>query len=311
MRPTGCPQHLGGSGVLATVAAGLYVSWKGPLLIRSSTRLQGLFFWDLIIYIIEGFVFLLTGLQARTLIANADIASWRELVVITALTSVVLIVARFAWVFPATYLPRRLIPAVARSDPSPPWQFPFLIAFTGVRGVVSLAAALAIPLTLANGAPFPDRDLILVITFGVIVVTLIGLGSALPAVIRWLGLARRGSEERLGEREAELRARFETLDVAQARLQEIAAERNLPEETTTLLSAYHDGLRRRFPKTPTDGAEIAMLNDDVRLELIEAERQHLHRMLREGRITDKSRRRIERDLDLEEVALNTRRASSA
>ena len=108
--------------------------------------------------------------------------------------------ARFVWVFPATYLPRWLIPAIARRDPSPPWQAPFMLSFTGVRGVVSLAAALAIPLTLANGAPFPHRDLILVITFGVIIVSLVGLGSALPAVIRWLGLARGGKEERLRSR---------------------------------------------------------------------------------------------------------------
>ena len=304
------PQYLGGSGVLATIAAGLYVSWHGPLLIGSPTRLQGIFFWDLIIYIIEGFVFLLTGLQARTLLESADTASWRELVATTALTAIVLIIARFVWVFPATYLPRWLIPAVARRDPSPPWQWPFMLAFTGVRGVVSLAAALGIPLTLASGAPFPHRDLILVITFGVIIVTLVGLGSMLPAVIRWLGIARGGAEERLRERESELSARFETLEVAQKRLDEMASERTLPEEVTALISNYHDNIRRQFAKTLSEGIERAALNDDLRLELIEAERQHLHRMLREGRITDESRRRIERELDLEEAALVSRGASA-
>src|SRR5882724_3353653 len=119
------PQYLGGSGVLATVAAGLYVSWRGPLLIGSPTRLQGIFFWDLLIYIIEGFIFLLTGLQARTVIGSADAAPWAEVVAITALTTIVLIVARFVWVFPATYLPRWLIPSIARKDPSPSWQLPF------------------------------------------------------------------------------------------------------------------------------------------------------------------------------------------
>jgi Na+/H+ antiporter len=300
------PQHLGGSGVLATVATGLYVSWQGPLLIASPTRLQGIFFWDLIIYIIEGFVFLLTGLQARTLIQSANAASWGDLLAITALTTAVLIVARFVWVFPATYLPRWVIPAVARLDPSPPWQAPFMLAFTGVRGVVSLAAALAIPLTLANGEPFPNRDLILVITFGVIILTLIGLGSLLPTVIRWLGLTRGGREERLREQESEQKARFETREVAQKRLQEIAVQRNLPEEVTTQLSTYHDSVRGQFPETMTGGIELAALNNDLRMELIEAERRHLHRMLREGRITDESRRRIERELDLEEVALAAR-----
>jgi CPA1 family monovalent cation:H+ antiporter len=300
------PQYLGGSGVLATIAAGLYVSWRGPLLIGSPTRLQGIFFWDLLIYIIEGFVFLLTGLQARTVIESTDAASWREVLAITALTTIALIVARFVWVFPATYLPRWLIPSIGRSDPAPRWQAPFMISFTGVRGVVSLAAALAIPLTLANGEPFPNRDLILVITFGVIIVTLVGLGSALPSVIRWLGLARGGADERWREQESELQARFEMLDVAESRLQEIATERNLPEEAAALLSTYHDTIRRQFPKSMTDGLERAALTDGLRLELIAAERRHLHRMLREGRLSDESRRRIERELDLEEVALGSR-----
>ena len=302
------PQYLGGSGVLATIAAGLYVSWYGPLLISSPTRLQGIFFWDLIIYVIEGFVFLLTGLQARTLLESADTASWRQLILITVATTIVLVAARFAWVFPAVYLPRRLSPSLARRDPAPPWQWPFFLAFTGVRGVVSLAAALAIPLTLANGAPFPNRDPILVITFGVIIATLVGIGSLLPKVIRWLGLARGGSEERMHERESELNARFEAIDAAQRRLLEIASERSLPEEVTAVVSDYHGMLRSQFPTTIADGMQPAVLHDGLRLELIQAERHHLHRMLHEGRITDESRRRIERELDLEEAALVSRSA---
>ena len=303
------PHYLGGSGVLAAIAAGLYVSWHGPLLIRSPTRLQGIFFWELIIYIIEGFVFLLTGLQARTILESAD-TSWLHLVAIAAVTTIVLVIARFVWVFPAVYLPRWLIPSLARRDPSPPWQGPFLLAFTGVRGVVSLAAALSIPLTLANGAPFPNRDDLLVVTFGVIIATLVGTGSLLPTVIRWLGLARGGSEERLRERESELNARFETLEIAQRRMLEIASERSLPEEITAVVSNYHDSLRSQFPTTISDGIERAALSDRLRLELIEVERQHLHRMLREGHITDELRRRIEREFDLEEAALVSRSATA-
>src|SRR4029077_1230159 len=158
------PEHLGGSGVLATVAAGLFVSWNGPLLIPAATRLQGIFFWDLVIYLLEGFVFLVTGLQARTLLERMAVPSLRDLVLAVLLTVAVVILARFIWVFPATYLPRWLSPSLARRDPSPTWQAVFILAFVGIRGVVSLAAALAIPLVTANGAPFPDRDLILFIT---------------------------------------------------------------------------------------------------------------------------------------------------
>ena len=106
------PEHLGGSGVLATVAAGLYVSWNGPLLISASTRLQGIFFWDLIIYVIESLIFLITGLQARTLLEKAHWFSIRDLLIAVAITTAIVIVARFVWVFPATYLPRWLSPSL-------------------------------------------------------------------------------------------------------------------------------------------------------------------------------------------------------
>jgi len=116
------PAHLGGSGVLATVACGLYVSWNGPLLISSATRLQGIFFWDLLVYLIEGLVFLVTGLEARALIDNTHAFTLAELAIATAWTTLIIIAARFVWVFPATYIPRWISPALARRDPSPRWR---------------------------------------------------------------------------------------------------------------------------------------------------------------------------------------------
>ncbi len=299
------PHQLGGSGVLAAAAAGLYVSWQGPLLIPSPTRLQGIFFWDLIVYVIEGMLFLLTGLQARALLADAGAVSWRQLAAITAVTCAVLIVARFAWVLPTTYVRRWWRRRAGRGELQARWQAPFMVAYTGVRGVVSLAAALAIPLTLATGEPFPDRNLILVVTFGVIIFTLLGLGSPLPTVIRLLGLARDGYQERRTEQDAERNARFEILDVAQKRLHEIASARNLPQQATALLSSYFDGLRRQLPRSSDSDIESPSLAG-LRVELIEAERRYLHEMLRQGRITDESRRRIERELDLEEATLASR-----
>src|SRR6202043_3654404 len=119
-----------------------------------------------------------------------------ELASAAAIVCAVVILARFVWIYPATYLPRWLFPRIRRADPSPPWQWPFALAFTGVRGIVSLAAALAIPFATADGRPFPDRDLILFLTFSVILVTLVGQGLMLPTVIRWLGLAQAGDKER-------------------------------------------------------------------------------------------------------------------
>jgi Na+/H+ antiporter len=301
------PEHLGGSGVLATIAAGLFVSWNGPLLIPAATRLQGIFFWDLFIYLLEGFVFLVTGLQARSIIERIETFSPRELVAAVLLTTAVVIAARFIWMFPAVYLPRWLSRSLAQRDPSPPWQWPFTLAFVGVRGVVSLAAALAIPLTIATGAPFPHRDLILFVTFGVIIITLVGQGLLLPSVIRWLGLARHSEEERARERAAELAARSEALAVAQRRLDELAAAGKIPPHVLAALRARHDHRAGQLPKNGIDGHEIMAIAAETRLELIAAEREFIYRLLRDGRITDESRRRIERELDLEEEGIACKR----
>jgi CPA1 family monovalent cation:H+ antiporter len=301
------PEHLGGSGVLATVAAGLYVSWNGPRLIPAATRLQGIFFWDLIIYLIEGFVFLITGLQARTLIEKAHDFPVDELLLVTAVTAAIAILARFVWIYPATYLPRWLIPPLARRDPSPPWQQTFVLGFTGVRGVVSLAAALAIPLTIESGAPFPHRDVILFATFGVIIITLVGQGMMLPTVIGWLGIGDHGKTEHRREQEAELAARNEAIRHSRHHLENLAKERKLSSEVVDFLNARHDQRARLIPSDLDTGLAHMRVGNDLRRELIAAERDFLHELLRNGKITDESRRRLERDLDLEEAAILARR----
>jgi Na+/H+ antiporter len=297
------PEHLGGSGVLATVAAGLFVSWNGPLLIPAATRLQGIFFWDLVVYFLEGFVFLVTGLQARTLLERMGAIVLPDLVFAVLLTTAVVIAARFVWMFPAVYLPRWLSPSLARRDPSPPWKWAFLLAFVGIRGVVSLAAALAIPLTTAAAAPFPHRDLILAITFGVILVTLVGQGLLLPSIVRWLGLAHHSADERRREREAEFAARFDALTAAQNRLEQLAADGRFPPEVMEILRARHDYRVGRLPRDMADGLEAASAEAQLRTELIAAEREYIYRLLRDGRINDEGRRRIERELDLEEASI--------
>src|ERR1700726_2944842 len=237
------PEQLGGSGVLATVATGLFVSWNGPLLIPAATRLQGIFFWDLFIYVLEGSLFLLTGLEARPLLERIVQVSGTELAVAALVTIVAVIAARFVWIYPAIYLPRWLMPALRRKDPYPIWQRPFILSFTGVRGIVSLAAALALPLLTAAGAPFPYRDLILLLTFWVILVTLVGQGLLMPAVIEWLGLPKIAESEELEERKAELPARRAAIDAVVQRLDQLAQERNLPTEIV-------DSIRARPRRTP-------------------------------------------------------------
>jgi Na+/H+ antiporter len=300
------PENLGGSGVLATVTAGLYISWNGLRLISAATRLQGIFFWDFFIYLTEGLVFLITGLQARATIVGIQDTSISELAASAGIISAVVIVTRFVWVYPATYVPRWLFPAIQRKDPAPPWQWPFALAFTGVRGIVSLAAALAIPLVTANHEPFPHRDLILFLTFSVILVTLVGQGLLLPAAMRGLGLVDAGRLERQSEKAREFIARRQAIGDAITCLERLAVERQLAEDLVAPLRKRHnDRLERVEDRGNDDGSrnERTDLDDEIEFQLIASERRTINDLYRDGKLEDESRRRIERELDLREVHL--------
>jgi CPA1 family monovalent cation:H+ antiporter len=300
------PEHFGGSGVIATVACGLYMSWNGPLLISSATRLQGIFFWDLVIFLIEGMLFLLTGFQMRSLLEKSKAFPLGDILFATALVTVMVVIARFAWVFPATYLPR-LLRRVRERDPSPPWQWVFVLAFTGVRGAVSLAAALALPFALPDGTAFPYRDHIQFVSFGVIFITLVGFGLGLPAVVRWLGMAQAGRSESIAQHAAEIAARREALDVALNSLETITNDRQLSDEVVKLLHARHQTRARQLPDTlDPETDDVSAAGIELTRELIATERKFIHVLLRDGKITDETRRRIERDLDLEEASLANR-----
>jgi CPA1 family monovalent cation:H+ antiporter len=298
------PEFVGGSGVLATVASGLFISWNGLRLISAPTRLQGIFFWNFLIYTIEGMVFLLTGLQAHTLVSGLKAHSFAELGIAAALVSAVVILTRFIWMYPATYLPRWLIPSIARNDPSPPWQWPFILAFTGVRGIVSLAAALAMPLTTGDGLPFPDRDLILILAFVVVLITLVGQGMTLPWVVRAVGLTKTGKRERLEIRAEEFATRQEAIEAASNRLEALAAQSSIPEDVLTRLRAH---LRQRLRQVMIRSAEDLELHEQIaaadrlELQLIAAERDLINTKYRQGGLKDENRRKLERELDLRDA----------
>jgi CPA1 family monovalent cation:H+ antiporter len=304
------PQWLGGSGVVATVAAGLTISWNGQRLISAATRLQGIFFWDFLNYLIEGMIFLVTGLQSHRLLYGIRGYSPKEVAISVLVVWATLVVARFAWVYPATYLPR-LVPRIARRDPPPPWQGPFLISFTGVRGIVSLAAALGLPEKLDDGSPFPDRDLILFLTFSIILLTLVGQGLALPAIVRWLGLGPAGAEEREGERDEVFRARRAGVEAAMRRLDQLIVERGLSEEIVRPLRAHEDEqlehlAGRGVPIEKNDRGGRA-LRDEIAVAMLDAERDAINELFRGGGLKDEARLRLERDLDLREAQLRHQR----
>jgi CPA1 family monovalent cation:H+ antiporter len=208
--------------------------------------------------------------------------------------------------FPATYFPRWLSPRLRKRDPSPPWQAAFFLAFTGIRGVDSLAVALAIPFTILSGQPFPHRDLILFVTFGVIIITLVGQGLMLPYVVRWLGLSHAGKKEHKDEIRAELRARQAALRQVEKRLEKAIKEHDLPRDAIAHLRTRNQSRLQILPTNLTEGLEHMRRTAKVKAELIEAEREFIYQLLRDGKITDEARRRIEYELDLEEASVANR-----
>ena len=302
------PHALGGSGVLATVVAGLYISWNGPRFIAPATRLQGFFVWDVLVYLIEGVIFLLTGLQARIVADSLDMAQWQRLALAVGTTSIVVIAARLLWVVFAAAIARLASRRMRVRKAPQPWQQSFVVGFTGIRGVVSLAAALSIPLAIGSH-PFPDRGLILLVTFCVILVTLVGQGSLLPWVIDRLGLANTGRMEAEADRRAEILARISGINATLAHLETLAG--NASAEVVDSLRRRHADRRAFF----LSACEQLLLENprfetiELQFQLIQAERDHLAKLYAEDAVDDEARRRIERELDLEDSRLRHALAS--
>jgi len=292
-------EKLGASGVLAVVAMGIYLGRKGSLLFAPQTRLQARSFWGMLVFLFNGFLFILVGMQFPRILGVLSRVPISELIGEALLISAVCILVRLVWIFPTTYLPRLLSRRLRERDPSPPWQYPAILGWTGIRGALSLAAALAIPLTVHNGAPFPARDRIIFLTFGVILVTLVLQGLTLPALISRLGVKDDDSAER-EENEARLRA----TEAALERLEALAGEEWAPPEAIDDLRRHYTRrlhrLRARSDGRP-DGRHEALLQQSGRLqqELLDAEHNTVIALRDQGVINDQVLHEIERDLDLE------------
>jgi monovalent cation/hydrogen antiporter len=301
-------EELGVSGVLAAVTAGLYLGWRNPEMTGPRSRLQSFGLWEMLTFLLNSVLFILIGLQLPNILESiSGEYSMMSVMLYAVLVSLAVIGTRLLWTFPATYLPRYLSRSIRERNPSPPWQQVAAIAYTGMRGAISLAAALAIPLTVQNGAPFPGRDQILFLTFCVILITLVLQGLSLPMLVRRLGLAGAEGEEEREETEARLRA----AEAALARLDELADEAQVPEDTLTRMRDLYEYRHRRFAARHSeqtesgeeDYEERSLAYQRFRRELLGAERAALLRLRSEGRISDEVRRRVERDLDLEDARL--------
>lgn len=301
-------EALHGSGVLAVVVTGLVVARTAPLIVSSTTRLQGQAVWDMIAFLLRGIVFALIGLQLPRILDGLDGYSVSELAVYGAGVSAAAVLVRIVWLYPSTYLPR-MIPRVRAKDPYPPWQWPTIVSWAGLRGVVSLAAAFAIPVTV-DGGMFPARDLILFLTFVVIVVTLMLQGLTLPWLSRRLRVAD-VDDDRAGMEQAE--AEHTTARLALLRLDQIVAQGNLPEEVEQRLRKNLEEQARRahaalgpgaddehLPEL-VDGAVVAAATyAEARRELLRIERAESIKLWQQGEIGEAALNAVQRRLDLEE-----------
>jgi CPA1 family monovalent cation:H+ antiporter len=303
-------EELHWSGVLATVAAGLFVSRRASRLMMSDTRLRAVAVWDTVIFILNGLIFILIGLQLPTIIAGLSGRPLPQLLGYAVAISLTVILIRVAWVFPATYLPRLLSARVRARDPYPSPRNVMIVAYTGLRGIVSLATALALPLEVEGGGPFPERDLLLFLTFAVILATLVGQGLTLPWLIRRLGVTADGGAE-----QEEHKARLHAAKAVLARLEELAAEEWATEEAISRLRDHYTDRARHLADElglaiaalgpHPDGHDHNHVHSENRLrrDLIDTERRVIIRLRDEGAIGDEVLHAIERDLDLEELRL--------
>jgi CPA1 family monovalent cation:H+ antiporter len=291
------------SAVLGVVAVGLYRSrWSH----RGSTavaRLNIRTFWRALVYVVNCLVFVLIGIQlpliGESLLMQPQL-SWPRVAALIGLLSLVAIGVRFLWIFTATYGLRWFFPSVQRRDPASA-RVSTLVSWCGMRGVVTLAAALAIPVALPTGQPFPQRDLVILLAFGIVFVTLVGQGLTLPALIRRLRLARDDS----GETETEL-ARNVMCRAAIRAVDDLVARHGLSADDAIAI--------KRFFNSRVSGAKHGALSLDSEARLwmgaASAQREALIKLWREGKIGDDVLTRLEREIDLAEARLAQDEASN-
>ena len=299
-------EAMGASGVLAAVTAGIYLGWRAPEIASSESRLQGFSFWTITQFLLNATLFVLIGLQLPQVLDALAGRSASELARYGAVVSAVVIGVRFAWIFGMTAVIRGLDRREGQRARRASWQARTLSSWAGMRGAVSLAAALAVPVTTDSGAPFPGRDLILFITFCVILATLVFQGLTLPALMRVLKVADDGEEER----NEELRARLAAAAAALERLDEPEGEEWVRPETLERMRGVYRWRKRRFAaqagKIDDDGAVEDQSQGYQRAvrEVIDAQREVLVGLRNRGDISNDVMHRIERELDLEDSRLD-------
>ncbi len=300
-------QRLGGSGVMATVVTGLVIGHKYIEHFQPEVRIIGHSVWVMLGFVLQSLLFLMVGLDLDTIMRNISFLTLGSLALYSAIIVAVVVVGRFLWVFPATYLPR-LIPSVRKKDPAPPWQYPFIVSWLGMRGGISLAAALSVPFLATIVHERHPRDLIVFLVFSVIMATLILQGLAAPFVIRLLGIHTHVKHEKYQEHLGELSAR---VDIAKAVLHWLleykklsTGDKRLLEEITFRIREYK-ALKKQLEQTLQDHHPTNIHNEESELKgaiflsekIIEVERSELSRLWHDKKITYTVKNKLMRQLD--------------
>ena len=295
-------EHFHYSGVLAVVSGGLFLSYRSHDIFSYESRLQSQSVWHVIVFLLNGMVFILIGLQLPDVVRGLGEYSLRAAIGYGAGISVVTMLVRMLWVYPGAYLPRLLNRKIRRRETAPGWKSVFLIGWSGMRGVVSLASALAIPISLSNGQAFPHRNLILCITFCVILSTLVLQGLTLPLLIRWLKIDVKENEE-----EERLTIRLRLANLIVEHITEQYPEESRTNEAFSRLRARYERMAeitdKQLKKEQDDSVQPNFLPRYRRLllELVSLQRQELSRMRHENQFSDETLRKKETELDLEEA----------
>jgi monovalent cation/hydrogen antiporter len=298
-------EELGFSGVLAAVTAGIYLGWLAPQISTAQMRMQGFAVWELIVFLLNALLFVLIGLQLPGILDTVSEIAVGTLAGYALATIAVVVGSRFLWMFTAPYVVRALDRRPSQIERRVGARQRIVTGWAGMRGAVSLAAALALPLQTDAGAPFPERDLLIFLAYCVVLFTVVVQGLTLPALIRRLDVRDEGEEEAAEERAARIAAADAALD----RIDSLADEDWAMDDTLERLRGLYGFRRRRFTALSGESEdgdgfqERSLAYQRVMRELIDAQRAAIVQMRNRGEISSDVMRRVERDLDLEESRL--------
>lgn len=293
------------SGVLAVVSGGLFLSFRAHEILTYESRIQARYVWDTVQFLLNGIVFILIGMQLPEIESGLERPSLGEALGYGLVISLLVIAIRIAWVFPAAYLPRLLSKRIRMREARPSWQGVFVVGWSGMRGLVSIAAALAVPLTLPGGEAFPNRNLILFITFIVILMTLVFQGLSLPLVTKWLKIKGQ-NDGGLQEQEIRLRLANAVLAFLEANYTDETAENETFARVKNRYERMVEHVSQRLAEDESaDSAPAFMVSYRKMLrEIVAVRRAEILRLRGEKTFPDELLREKEHELDLEEARLS-------